>query len=129
MQMSGEAMNHDLLCPYTPEQTGFGGINSGISSIQPYIPGYPCQCDLIAKVREDTNASQLTMWNRTQEQAAFIIETATKSVWIDGYGEGRKDMLAKCITALEVEMEGETQDRVDGLWDAIVALRALQEKP
>jgi hypothetical protein len=86
-------------------------------------------CVLIAKVREDTNASQLTMWNRTQEQAAFIIETATKSVWIDGYGEGRKDMLAKCITALEVEMEGETQDRVDGLWDAIVALRALQEKP
>jgi len=41
----------------------------------------------------------------------------------------RADMLAKCITALEVEMEGETQDRVDGLWDAIVALRALQEKP
>jgi hypothetical protein len=45
------------------------------------------------------------------------------------YLNGQRDMLAKCITALEVEMEGETQDRVDGLWDAIVALRALQEKP
>jgi hypothetical protein len=94
-------MTHDPLCPYTPEESGFGGINSGISNIQPYIPGNPCQCDLIAKVREDTNASKLTMWNHTQEQAAFVIETAIKSVWIDGYGEGREDMLAKAIAAIE----------------------------
>ena len=46
----------------------------------------------------------------------------------NAYQQGQQDMLAKCIAALEVEMESETQDRVDGLWDAIVALRALQDK-
>jgi hypothetical protein len=86
------------------------------------------------------------MWNRTQEQAAFIIETATKSVWIDGYGEGRKDMLAKAIAAVEaiefdaysstewdrdynLDPSGET--RYPRIWihEAITALRALQERP
>lgn len=46
-------MTHDPLCPYFPEQQGFGGIDSGVPSTQPYIAGIPCQCDLIARVRED----------------------------------------------------------------------------
>lgn len=46
-------MIHDPLCPYFPEQQGFGGIGSGVPSAQPYIAGVPCQCDLIDRVRED----------------------------------------------------------------------------
>lgn len=46
-------MTHDPLCPYFPEQQGFGGIGSSVPSTQPYIPGVPCDCDLIARVRED----------------------------------------------------------------------------
>ena len=45
--------SHDPMCPYFPEQQGFGGIDSGVPSTQPYIRGVPCQCALIAKVRED----------------------------------------------------------------------------
>ena len=52
-------MNHDPLCPYFPEQQGFGGIGSGVPSAQPYIAGVPCQCDLIARVREDERAAAL----------------------------------------------------------------------
>lgn len=106
-------MIHDPLCP------------SADGSADIY-----CECELIAKVREDTNASQLTMWNRTQEQAAFIIETATKSVWIDGYGEGRKDMLAKCIAAVDARIRPTLHPLENaGIGEALAALRALQEKP
>lgn len=50
-------MTHDPLCPYFPERQGFGGIDSGVPSTQPYIAGVPCQCDLIARVREDERAA------------------------------------------------------------------------
>ena len=38
-------MNHLPVCGYTPEQLGFGGINSGIDSTQPFISGHPCICE------------------------------------------------------------------------------------
>ena len=38
-------MNHLPECGYTPEQLGFGGINSGIDSTQPFISGHPCICE------------------------------------------------------------------------------------
>lgn len=31
-------------CIYSPGQPGFGGINSGIDSTQPYLPPSPCIC-------------------------------------------------------------------------------------
>ena len=46
-------MTHDPLCPYAPERPGFGGLQSGVGSTQPFIPSVPCQCDLIGKVRRD----------------------------------------------------------------------------
>ena len=58
---------HDPLCPYFPERQGFGGIDSGVPSTQPYIAGVPCQCDLIARVREDeaTRAHRMSDAYRT----------------------------------------------------------------
>lgn len=32
-------------CGYSPGQPGFGGINSGIPSTQPYLAPSPCICD------------------------------------------------------------------------------------
>lgn len=96
-------IEHDPLCPYTPEQSGFGGINSGISSTQPYVPAIACQCDLIAKVREDA---------------------ASFGRGKDFYDAGKSDMLAKCIEAVH-QMRG----RMPYWWvgETIDALRALQQ--
>jgi hypothetical protein len=98
-------MTHDPLCPLNDEQW----------LKHPLEKCY--YCELIAAVREDERT-------RHQGQSVMLASDAEAAI-----AAARADMLAKCITALEVEMEGETQDRVDGLWDAIVALRALQEKP
>ena len=44
-------------CSYTPGQPGFGGLNSGVPSTQPYIPGSPCICPSLRaceqRVREE----------------------------------------------------------------------------
>ena len=52
-------MTHDPLCPFHPEQIGFGGMGSPVPSTRPYIPGTPCQCDLIARVREDERTAAI----------------------------------------------------------------------
>ena len=65
-------MTHDPMCPYFPEQQGFGGIDSGVPSTQPYIPGVPCQCSLIARVREDTLAAvNLPEANATYQRVGY----------------------------------------------------------
>ena len=44
-------------CSYTPGQPGFGGLNSGVPSTQPYIPGSPSICPSLRaceqRVREE----------------------------------------------------------------------------
>ena len=76
-------MNHDPMCPYFPEQQGFGGIRSGVPSTQPYIPGVPCQCALIARVRED--------------ERGYAKQT---SAAVMAYGEGKRDGYA-AVDAIE----------------------------
>ena len=73
-------MNHDPMCPYFPEQQGFGGIRSGVPSTQPYIPGVPCQCALIARVRED--------------ERGYAKQT---SAAVMAYGEGKRDGYAAAL--------------------------------
>ena len=77
-------MTHDPMCPYFPEQQGFGGIRSGVPSTQPYIPGVPCQCALIARVRED--------------ERGYAKQT---SAAVMAYGEGKRDGVAQAVAAIE----------------------------
>ena len=48
-------------CGYSPGQPGFGGINSGIPSTQPYLAPSPCICDRLRaceqRVREEDQRS------------------------------------------------------------------------
>jgi len=48
-----------------------------------------------------------------------------------GYEQGQRDMLAKCIAAVEYlhDYEAPHDAHREALWNAITALRALQEKP
>jgi hypothetical protein len=47
------------------------------------------------------------------------------------YAEGQRDMLAECIAAVEYlhDHEAPHDAHKDALWNALIALRALQEKP
>jgi len=68
-----------------------------------------CHCELIAKVRGD--------------EKGLSDE--------DIFNDGQQAMLAKCIAAVEYlhDHEAPHDAHKDALWNAITALRALQEKP
>lgn len=74
-----------------------------------------CICDVIAQVREDERLKDLDY--------AYIAAQAE--------ADGQRDMLAKCIAAVEYlhDHEAPHDAHRDALWNAISALRALQEKP
>ena len=76
-------MNHLPECGYTPEQLGFGGINSGIDSTQPFISGHPCICDRLRaseqRVREEWYEVQSETWEQgykyALDAARQVVET------------------------------------------------------
>lgn len=100
---------HDPLCP------AINCIDSGC--------GDCCRCDLIAKVRQDERINSLG--TRVRELKPYA----------DGYCDGERDMLAKCISVVE---EIIPDDSDNGSWEATIAaawlrhavskLRALEDK-
>jgi hypothetical protein len=99
-------MTHDPLCP------AMNCIDSGC--------GDCCRCGLIAKVRDGERDSV----------AAVRLRTV---FWEQGYRDGQRDMLAKCIEAVEAITYGTGMGWLDGEWlarqETLTALRALQEQP
>ena len=92
-------MNHDPLCPLNDEQW-------------PKHPLEKCHyCDLIAAVRQDERDKDLDY--------RYVAAQA------------EADMLAKAIAAVEHlhDHEAPHDAHKDALWNAITALRALQEQP
>ena len=82
-----------------------------------------CACALIAKVRQDQQI--LSLSTRVRELKPYA----------NGYCDGERDMLAKCITVVE---EIIPDDSDNGSWEATIAvawlrhavskLRALEDK-
>jgi hypothetical protein len=114
-------MTHDPLCPCKPQVIGHGSTSG---DVQAAAPAVACQCDLIAKVRQDERINSLG--TRVRELKPYA----------NGYCDGERDMHAKCITAVE---EIIPDDSDSGSWEATIAaawlrhavskLRALEEKP
>ncbi len=85
-----------------------------------WMYGADCLCDLIAKVREDERANVTAEWMSNHGDR-----------W--EYGQGQRDMLAKCIAAVEAApISGGMRDPLTGeqrvemfIDDALAALRAL----
>jgi len=65
------------------------------------------------------------------EAAVAAIDAMLNRPYEEGFGSGQRDMLAKCIAAVEYlhDYEAPHDAHRDALWNAISALRALQEKP
>ena len=98
----GPDVVHDPLCPTVTEPHGVG-----------YDCECDCLCDLIAKVREDERDKDLDY--------RYIAAQAE--------AQGQRDMLAKCITAVEEKDAAGTAQGWDlHISDVLAALRALQEK-
>lgn len=98
--------DHDPLCPYRE---------------------WYCQCHLIAKVRQD----QCSLCCTKSEAAIAAAFQSGMDQMIGGieqvsYHKGQRDMLAKCIAAVEAL---HTPAPWVGIDAALAALRALQEKP
>lgn len=132
-------MTHDPMCPYFPEQQGFGGINSGVPSTQPYIPGVPCQCALIARVREDERGKQFVSDEALTRIAGGIakatpVDEATwrQSTYDTGYAAALRDAVEAAKAATEagplfsVRNSGDPQRGWDAaVRHAVAAIEAL----
>ena len=102
-------MTHDPLCPQQPRDDG------ATLTLLDGTPVY-CACALIAKVRQDQQI--LSLSTRVRELKPYA----------NGYCDGERDMLAKCIAAVEAwalenPYEYPSPNRI------ISDLRALEEKP
>jgi hypothetical protein len=115
-------MTHDPICP----QGGGASITTTDG-----LGDFPCLCNLIAKVRED---------ERDGIQAVRLRTLFNEQ----GYRDGERDMLAKCIALCDshitrINNEAASQDyerfanefyaNADGIEFIVGELRALQEKP
>ena len=101
-------------CGYSPGQPGFGGINSGIPSTQPYLAPSPCICDrLRACEHRVLDAIDLPAANVQYQKV--------------GYADGL-DAAREAVAALDVPADwiGSTRH---GLDNALAAIDALKEKP
>jgi len=111
-------MNHDPLCglaqPCDEEEPehGYCSMQHGLFCIHCH---QWCICNVIAKVREEEQSKDLDY--------AYVAAQAE--------ADGQRDMLAKCIAAVEYlhDHEAPHDAHRDALWNVLTALRALQEKP
>ena len=95
---------HDALCP------SLNCIDSGCEDC--------CRCDLIAKVRQDERINSLRI--RVRELKPYA----------DAYCDGERDMLDKCIAAVDARIRPTLHPLENaGIGEALAVLRALQEKP
>lgn len=114
-------MTHDPLCPCKPQVIGHGSTSG---DVQAAAPAVACQCELIAKVRQDERINSLG--TRVFELKPYA----------NGYCDGEDYMLVKCISVVEEIIPDESDS---GSWEATIAaawlrhavsrLRALEEKP
>ena len=109
-------MTHDPLCPWRQAEESDTALG--------FLAGAAvCECDLIAKVRQDERFDSLG--TRVRELKPYA----------DGYCDGERAMLAKCIAALEDDSFHDLDPAWSGThWNNAVfeckkALRDLQEKP
>lgn len=58
-------------CTYSPGQPGFGGIDSGISSTQPYLPPLPCICPALRACEQRAYQNGLWATQRWHHADAF----------------------------------------------------------
>jgi len=115
--ITGEAMNHDPLCPQ--------GGGASITTTEG-LGDFPCLCDLIAKVRENEHTAREEdgPWFRSVVHGCCEEKQTA-------YADGQRDMLAKCIAFIEeaVPWSHDNWIAVDERAAILAALRALQEKP
>ena len=107
-----EAMTHDPLCLASDRPTAW----------EPEM----CICDVIAKVRENEHTAREEdgPWFRSVVHGCCEEKQTA-------YADGQRDMLAKCIAAVE-RLLGPEDEPLRWLLDRetiLAALRALQEKP
>ena len=108
-------MTHDPLCPWSAPKCAFCRDTDCTCD--------DCSCDLIAKVRAEYKDAIAVTENafRGAEQAWYRAGVTA------GYEQGKRDMLAKCIAAVETRIN--VGDRFIVAEHVLYELRALQEKP
>lgn len=84
-----------------------------------------CYCSRLRACEQRVNSSNLTMWNRTQEQAQHMIDSGLGTAWKDGFKEGLDAAEAAVAQAPRHYWVGWAIE-VDV---ALAAIRALKEKP
>lgn len=108
-------MNHDPFCPQPLRHLSRPGLT---------VINGPCDCALIAKVRQDERD---TAYEQGVRSGYFARLTDVD----DLVREARTDMLDRCIAAVEHlhDHEAPHDAHREALWNAISALRALKEQP
>ena len=92
--------------------------------------GWPCICDRLRACEQRVNSSNLTLWDRTQEQSQHMITSGLGIAWKDGFKEGL-DAAREAVEALPAAIYSYRPDeslRDVGLWKSSVisTLREVQ---
>lgn len=85
--------------------------------------GLPCICDRLRACEERVNSSNLTLWNRTKEEARHMIDAGLGIAWKDGFKEGL-DAAREALAAIQGDNSGLLPRWVKR--DALAAIDALK---
>lgn len=93
---------------------------------------FSCICPTLRACEQRVNSSNLTMWDRTQEQAQQMVTSGLGIAWKDGFKEGI-NAAREAITNLPVAISSYYPDdslRDVGFWrsSALAAIDELREK-
>lgn len=141
-----QSLGHDPLCTWRQAEEADAGdprrwLAGGLAV---------CDCDKIAKVREESKAAIAAAEQRGRESAyadylhqkepfavwcmeqgernqRAVFESLIDAAFAKGVWQGQRDMLAKCIEAVEKEFSLSLEPPWVG--EVIDTLQALQEKP
>ena len=125
-------IDHLPECSYTPGQPGFGGLNSGVPSTQPYIPGSPCICPSLRACEQRVLAEREAdgPWFRSVVHDCCVDKQTAYAAGLDA----AREAVAALEPLLDVEKGMGGYDccgcaTVGYLWtDALAAIDALREE-
>ena len=103
-------------CGYSPGQPGFGGINSGIPSTQPYLAPSPCICDRLRACEQRIRLAD--------DDYAYVAGQAEADGRRRGWNEAL-DAAREAVAALDIGRDVRYGSHVH----ALAAIDALREKP
>lgn len=89
--------------------------------------GWPCICDRLRACEQRVNSSNLTLWDRTQEQSQHMITSGLGIAWKDGFKEGL-DAAREAVEAVDPPSEAYDDWHPKGKRLALSAIDTLREE-